>query len=100
MLQLLLCYRTIAKVSVSGSGFMTELLQDIDRQYLPGNKRLYTTLTELRDHHDMLPRSAAMVGGEYKGFVEYESFAFDLGYLKVDPCSSAGADHHDKLQEG
>ena len=30
--------RTIAKVSVSGSGFMSELLQDIDSQFLPGKR--------------------------------------------------------------
>jgi hypothetical protein len=29
-------YRTIAKVSVLGSGYMTELLQEIDQNSLPG----------------------------------------------------------------
>lgn len=35
-----------------------------------------------------------MVGGEYKGFVDYEAFAFDLGYLNADTTGGAAADHH------
>jgi len=31
-----------------------------------------------------------MVGGEYKGFVDYEPFAFDLGYLKADDAVDTG----------
>jgi hypothetical protein len=31
-----------------------------------------------------------MVGGEYKGFVDYEAFAFDLEYLKADDVVDTG----------
>ena len=31
-----------------------------------------------------------MVGGEYKGFVDYEAFAFDLGYLMADDAVVTG----------
>ena len=31
-----------------------------------------------------------MVGGEYKGFVDYEAFAFDLGYLMADDAVDTG----------
>ena len=87
-------YRTIAKVSVSGSGFMSELLQDIDSQSLPG--KLYSLLHIHRSsiYLSMLsspPLPLAMVGGEYKGFVDYEAFAFDLGYLNADTTGGSSS---------
>ena len=94
--------RTIAKVSVSGSGFMSELLQDIDSQSLPGKKPSLLHITRCRSSsidRSMLssspslpsPYLVAMVGGEYKGFVDYEAFAFDLEYLNADTTGGVSA---------
>ena len=53
-----LLHRTLAKVSVRGSSYMEELLQDIEHSSLP-----------------------AMVGGGYAGFVEYTPYVFDRQYF-------------------
>eukprot|EP01036_Dinobryon_divergens_P034273 gene34273-44275_t len=52
--------RTLSKVSVMGTSFMDELLNDINEEFIP-----------------------SMVGGSYDSFMTYEPFPFDTEYLNT-----------------
>ena len=60
--------RTLAKISIMGTDFRHELEKDIDKEYIP-----------------------SLIGGPYKGGMEYKPFPWDKGYLCVQSKDSAPA---------
>lgn len=60
--------RTLAKISIMGTDFRQELEKDIDKEYIP-----------------------SLIGGPYKGGMEYKPFAWDKGYLCMQATDAAPA---------